>query len=285
VIDGTEVRMEAGQPLDLMARALELAGRADHQTSPNPMVGAVLVRDGVVVGEGYHVRAGLAHAEVVALEAAGPQANGASLWVTLEPCCIQGRTPPCTERVLEAGVAEVHIATLDPNPRVHGRGLARLRGAGVKVILGERREEADTLIEEFAAWMTTGRPWVTLKFAMSLDGKVATSSGESQWITSEEARMRGHQLRCRHDAVMVGSGTVLADDPRLTARWGTAPAAPDGRGRSASYPADGQAIRGAGRGDPDRHGGGSRPPTPPSSRASRSGGAQPSRGQGGGGAT
>lgn len=220
MIDGTEVRMEAGQPLDLMARALELAGRADHQTSPNPMVGAVLVRDGVVVGEGYHVRAGLAHAEVVALEAAGPQANGASLWVTLEPCCIQGRTPPCTERILEAGVAEVHIATLDPNPRVHGTGLARLRGAGVKVILGERREEADTLIEEFAAWMTTGRPWVTLKFAMSLDGKVATSSGESQWITSEEARMRGHQLRCRHDAVMVGSGTVLADDPRLTARWG-----------------------------------------------------------------
>jgi diaminohydroxyphosphoribosylaminopyrimidine deaminase/5-amino-6-(5-phosphoribosylamino)uracil reductase len=220
VINGTEARIGFGGPLDAMARALELARRADHQTSPNPMVGAVVVRDGLVVGEGYHARAGLSHAEVVALEAAGPQARGATLWVTLEPCCIEGRTGPCTERILEAGVAEVHVATLDPNPRVHGRGLARLQGAGVRVVLGERRAEAESLIEEFAAWIATGRPWVTLKFAMSLDGKVATSGGESQWITSEEARARGHRLRCQHDAIMVGSGTVLADDPRLTVRWG-----------------------------------------------------------------
>jgi diaminohydroxyphosphoribosylaminopyrimidine deaminase/5-amino-6-(5-phosphoribosylamino)uracil reductase len=201
-----------------MARALELARLADYQTSPNPMVGAVLIRRGEVVGEGYHAKAGTAHAEVVALEQAGAKAKGATLWVTLEPCCIEGRTGPCTERLLAAGVAEVHAATLDPNPAVHGRGVARLREEGVRVVVGEREQDALSLIQEFSVWITSGRPLVTLKFAMSLDGKVATAGGQSQWITSQAARDRGHQLRWQHDAIMVGSGTVLADDPRLSAR-------------------------------------------------------------------
>jgi diaminohydroxyphosphoribosylaminopyrimidine deaminase/5-amino-6-(5-phosphoribosylamino)uracil reductase len=203
-----------------MARALELARRANYETSPNPMVGAVLTRDGVVVGEGYHTRAGSAHAEVVALDQAGPRAQGATLWVTLEPCCTTGRTGPCTQRILAAGVAEVEMATLDPNPEINGRGLAQLRAAGLSVRLGQREEEARALIREFSHWVSTGRPLVTLKFAMSLDGKVATVGGDSQWITSELGRARGHQLRSQHDAIMVGSGTVLADDPRLTARLG-----------------------------------------------------------------
>lgn len=203
---------------DQMERALELARLGKGQTSPNPMVGAVLVRDGTVVGEGYHARAGGVHAEVLALEQAGEQARGATLWVTLEPCCHQGRTGPCTARLLAAGVAAVHVATLDPNPRIHGDGVAQLRSAGVSVVLGEHEEEAKQLIREFAIWITSGRPSVTLKFAMSLDGKVATASGESQWITSELSRARAHQWRAEHDAVMVGSGTVLADDPRLNAR-------------------------------------------------------------------
>jgi len=201
-----------------MVRALELARGGLGRTSPNPMVGAVLTRDGMVVGEGFHQRAGAAHAEVVALEQAGDAARGAILWVTLEPCCHQGRTGPCTERLLAAGVTEVHVATLDPNPLVHGQGLARLRGAGVSVSLGEHAEEAQLLIRDFTIWVSTGRPAVTLKFAMSLDGKVATAGGDSQWITSAPARARAHRLRAEHDAVMVGSGTVLADDPRLTAR-------------------------------------------------------------------
>jgi diaminohydroxyphosphoribosylaminopyrimidine deaminase/5-amino-6-(5-phosphoribosylamino)uracil reductase len=205
---------------DPMARALDLARRANYQSSPNPMVGAVLTRGGVVVGEGYHTRAGAAHAEIVAMDQAGPRARGATLWVTLEPCCTTGRTGPCTERILAAGVAEVQAATLDPNPEVNGRGLARLQAAGVSVRVGEREEDAKALIREFSQWVRTGLPLVTLKFAMSLDGKVATVGGESQWITSELGRTRSHQLRAEHDAILVGSGTVLADDPRLTARIG-----------------------------------------------------------------
>ena len=207
----------SGAP-DLMARALALAELGRGRTSPNPPVGAVLTRDGQVVGEGHHARAGSAHAEVVALEQAGDLAQGATLWVTLEPCCHTGRTGPCTKVLLAAGVSEVHVATLDPNPQVHGKGVAQLRAAGVSVSVGEHEDEAQSLIREFAVWVTEGRPSVTLKFAMSLDGKVATAGGDSQWISSELSRARAHQLRAEHDAVMVGSGTVLADDPRLTAR-------------------------------------------------------------------
>jgi diaminohydroxyphosphoribosylaminopyrimidine deaminase/5-amino-6-(5-phosphoribosylamino)uracil reductase len=203
-----------------MGRALELAARADFATSPNPMVGAVVVRDGEIVAEGFHARAGHAHAEVIALDRAGASAQGAELWVTLEPCCTTGRTGPCTERVIDAGIASIHVATVDPNPKVAGAGLARLREAGVQVTVGEREEEARQLIEFYATWVTTGLPYVTVKLAMSLDGKAATSRGESQWITGEQARAEGHLLRHRHDAILVGSGTALADDPVLSARSG-----------------------------------------------------------------
>jgi len=246
---------------DPMARALQLARRANYGTSPNPMVGAVLVRAGVVVGEGHHSRAGSAHAEVVALDQAGPLARGATLWVTLEPCCITGRTGPCTERILAAGVAEARVATLDPNPEVNGRGVALLRAAGLRVEVREREEEARALIREFGHWVRTGIPLVTLKFAMSLDGKVATVGGDSQWITSDLGRARGHQLRAQHDAIMVGSGTVLADDPELTARNGDEGGRQplrvvvDGRLRT---PSDAKVLRSAGgavvvatTGDPD----------------------------------
>ncbi|MGH7609414.1 MAG: bifunctional diaminohydroxyphosphoribosylaminopyrimidine deaminase/5-amino-6-(5-phosphoribosylamino)uracil reductase RibD [Candidatus Dormibacteria bacterium] len=218
-----------GAGLDPMARALVVARRGDHQTSPNPMVGAVVARDGRVVAEGHHARAGDPHAEIVALEHAGAASEGAHLYVTLEPCCHWGRTGPCTETLLQAGLAAVHVATLDPNPKVAGQGVARLRQAGLEVVLGEREAEAQALIEEFRVWVTTGIPFVTLKFAASLDGKVATAAGRSQWITSSRSRERAHQLRREHDAVMVGSGTVLADDPRLTARGG--------------HPADRQPLR------------------------------------------
>jgi diaminohydroxyphosphoribosylaminopyrimidine deaminase/5-amino-6-(5-phosphoribosylamino)uracil reductase len=201
-----------------MVRALELAARGRYRTSPNPPVGAVLIRAGEVVGEGYHAAAGRAHAEAVALDQAGDLARGATLWVTLEPCCSRGRTGPCTERLLAAGVTEVRAATLDPNPTVSGRGVAQLRAAGVTVTVGEGEAAARELIREFSIWVTSGRPLVTLKFAMSLDGKVATATGESQWITSEPSRTRAHRLRREHDAVMVGSGTVLVDNPRLSAR-------------------------------------------------------------------
>lgn len=201
-----------------MLRALELAARGRYRTSPNPPVGAVLMRSGEVVGEGYHAAAGEAHAEVVALDQAGELGRGATLWVTLEPCCSRGRTGPCTERLLAAGVAEVHAATIDPNPAVSGHGVALLREAGVTVIVGEGESQAKELIREFSVWVSSGRPLVTLKFAMSLDGKVATAGGESQWITSEPARQRAHQLRSEHDAVLVGSGTLLADNPRLNVR-------------------------------------------------------------------
>jgi diaminohydroxyphosphoribosylaminopyrimidine deaminase/5-amino-6-(5-phosphoribosylamino)uracil reductase len=203
-----------------MGRALELAASADFAQSPNPMVGAVVVRDGKIVAEGFHARAGLAHAEVVALDQAGAGARGAELWVTLEPCCTTGRTGPCTERVIESGLVGIHVATLDPNPEVAGKGIERLRGAGLQVTVGERAEEARHLIEFYSTWVTTGRPFVTIKLAMSLDGKAATSSGESQWITGAQARAEGHLLRHRHDAILVGSGTAIADDPVLSARSG-----------------------------------------------------------------
>ena len=203
-----------------MRRALLLAARADFATSPNPMVGAVIVSGGEIIGEGFHARAGEPHAEVLALAHAGERARGAELWVTLEPCCTTGRTGPCTTRVIDAGVARVHLATVDPNPAVAGRGVAELREAGIEVVVGEHREEAERLIDFYSVSIRTGLPFVTLKVATSLDGKVATVGGESKWITGAEARADGHRLRHAHDAILVGSGTVLADDPALSARAG-----------------------------------------------------------------
>ena len=201
-----------------MARALELAWDAVGRTSPNPPVGAVVVRDGRVVGEGSTQPVGQAHAEVVALRQAGDLARGAALYVTLEPCSHHGRTPPCTEAIIAAGVAEVHASIVDVNPRVSGAGLDRLREAGIAVHTGEGRREAEELAAPHAKLVTTGRPLVTAKFAMSLDGKIATRTGDSKWITSEESRRYVHELRARSDAIMVGIGTVMADDPQLTAR-------------------------------------------------------------------
>ena len=215
--------MEAATGTDAayMGLALSLAERAVGSVSPNPPVGAVLVRDGEVVGEGYTQPPGQAHAEIVAIRQAGPRARGATLYTTLEPCNHQGRTGPCSEAIIEAGVAEVHSAVMDPNPHVKGGGLSRLSEAGIAVSTGEMAGEASRLIEAYAKLVTTGTPFVTAKFAMSLDGKIATRTGSSQWITGEEARAYAHRLRAASDAVMVGINTVLADDPRLTARDGS----------------------------------------------------------------
>lgn len=201
-----------------MQRALELAARARGRTSPNPMVGAVIVRDGQIVGQGYHQRAGTPHAEIHALREAGERARGATVYVTLEPCVHHGRTPPCTDALIQAGVAEVHMAMLDPNPKVAGRGRQALERAGIRTVVGEAEEVARRLNAAFITWITTGRPRVIAKFAISLDGKIATRSGESQWITGYEARRRGHELRDQVDAILVGRGTVQADDPQLTTR-------------------------------------------------------------------
>lgn len=203
-----------------MRRALDLAERARGLTSPNPMVGAVVVRDGAIVGEGFHRRAGAAHAEVEALDAAGPRARGATLYVTLEPCVHHGRTPPCAPRVLAAGLARVVVGLRDPNPCVAGGGLAALRAAGLELTVGVLAGEAERQNRVFLTAMRAGRPHVTLKVAMTLDGKVADIRGASRWITGEAARAEGHRLRRESDAVLVGVGTVLADDPELTVRAG-----------------------------------------------------------------
>jgi diaminohydroxyphosphoribosylaminopyrimidine deaminase/5-amino-6-(5-phosphoribosylamino)uracil reductase len=201
-----------------MRRALELARRARGRTSPNPLVGAVVVREGLLVGEGYHQRAGTPHAEVQALAAAGERARGATVYVTLEPCAHHGRTPPCTEALIAAGVRRVVAAMIDPNPRVAGRGLAALEAAGIATQVGLLENEARQLNETYLHYITTGRPFVVLKWAMTLDGKIATSAGDSRWISNRASRRLGHRLRDEYDAVMVGVGTVLRDDPRLTAR-------------------------------------------------------------------
>ncbi|MDP7240478.1 MAG: bifunctional diaminohydroxyphosphoribosylaminopyrimidine deaminase/5-amino-6-(5-phosphoribosylamino)uracil reductase RibD, partial [Dehalococcoidia bacterium] len=202
-----------------MRRALSLAGRALGTTSPNPVVGAVLVRGGSVVGEGYTQPPGGPHAEAVALEGAGKLSGGAKLYVTLEPCShTPKRTPPCAQAIVAAGVTEVHIATLDTNPQVLGRGVEVLRAAGIRVQVGEGQSEARQLNEAYFKYTDTGLPFVTAKFAMSLDGKIAAASGDSQWISGPSARLFVHRLRRQVDAVMVGINTVLADDPRLTAR-------------------------------------------------------------------
>lgn len=201
-----------------MKMALELAALARGRTSPNPMVGAVVVKEGKIIGRGYHMKAGTPHAEIHALNEAGKDAGGATLYVTLEPCCHQGRTGPCTEAVIQAGVSRVVTAMADPNPLVSGRGIKRLREAGIEVVLGTMEKEALELNEVYIKYITTGLPFVVAKAAVSLDGKIATRSGKSKWITGPAARSYGHQLRDWYDAVMVGIGTVLADDPSLTAR-------------------------------------------------------------------
>ena len=202
-----------------MKLALRLAAKGRGRTSPNPMVGAVVVADGRIVGQGYHRRAGGPHAEVFALREAGGQAAGASLYVTLEPCChTNKRTPPCAPLIEESGVQRVVIAQIDPNPLVSGRGIRRLRRAGLRVDTGCCAEDARRLNRVYSHWMKTGRPFVILKTGMTLDAKIATASGESQWITGESARRDAHRLRSETDAVVVGVGTVLTDDPMLTAR-------------------------------------------------------------------
>jgi diaminohydroxyphosphoribosylaminopyrimidine deaminase/5-amino-6-(5-phosphoribosylamino)uracil reductase len=204
--------------MDYMLRALELADRALGRTSPNPPVGAVVVKDGRIVGEGFTQPPGQAHAEVMALAAAGPHADGADLFVTLEPCCHHGRTPPCTDAILRAGVRQVHVATLDPFPLVDGRGVERLRQAEVKVTIGAHEDAARRLNAAFFHAVRTGRPFVTAKWAMTLDGKIATSQGDSRWVSGPEARRLVHRERDASDAIVVGLGTVLADDPLLTVR-------------------------------------------------------------------
>ena len=201
-----------------MARAVELARCGEGRTTPNPPVGAVLVRDGRIVGEGYHPVAGEAHAEIFALRAAGQQASGADLYVTLEPCCHQGRTGPCSEALIAAGVRRVFYGTIDPNPRVAGEGLARLQAAGIAVAAAPLGPECRRLIAPFAKHVTTGLPFVILKAAMTLDGQLATSSGESQWISGAASRETVHRLRDRVDGILTGAGTVLADNPQLTVR-------------------------------------------------------------------
>lgn len=206
--------------MDYMAQALSLARLALGEVSPNPAVGAAIVRGGEVVGQGYTQPPGSAHAEVVALQQAGEAARGSVMYVTLEPCCHHGRTPPCTGAIAEAGVAEVHMAMLDPNPLVTGRGEQELTSRGVRTYVGEHEEEAREVNEAYIKFITAGVPFVTAKFAMSLDGKIATRSGDSRWISSSESRRYVHSLRHAADAVMVGVNTVLADDPQLTSRCG-----------------------------------------------------------------
>lgn len=201
-----------------MREALRLAERGRGTTSPNPMVGAVVVLGGRVIGRGWHRRAGEPHAEAIALEEAGEKARGAALYVTLEPCCHRGRTGPCTDRILEAGIVRVNAATIDPYPEVCGLGIDRLREAGVRVEVGEGEKEALRLNEAFFLALREGRPWVDLKMAATLDGKIADGLGVSQWISGEESRKVVHHLRWGTDAVIAGIGTVLVDDPLLTAR-------------------------------------------------------------------
>lgn len=201
-----------------MEHALALAARARGRTSPNPLVGAVIVREGEIVGEGYHQKAGEAHAEIHALNQAKGLAADATMYVTLEPCCHWGRTPPCTEAIIRAKLANVFVAMRDPNPQVAGDGIRQLERAGMRVQVGLCEAESRQLNEVFIKYITTQHPFVILKSAISLDGKIATVSGESQWITSEASRRKGHEIRAQVDAILVGVGTVLKDNPSLTTR-------------------------------------------------------------------
>jgi diaminohydroxyphosphoribosylaminopyrimidine deaminase/5-amino-6-(5-phosphoribosylamino)uracil reductase len=204
--------------LAFMQQALRLAARGRGRTAPNPMVGAVVVRGGRVVGQGYHRRLGGEHAEVHALASAGRAAKGATLYVTLEPCNHTGRTPPCTEAILAAGIGRVVVAMADPNPNVRGGGMARLRAVGIAVTLGPGRLAAERLNEAFIRLVTAGRPLVTLKCAATLDGRIAAPGGDARWVSGEASRREAHRMRHRADAILVGVGTVLRDDPELTTR-------------------------------------------------------------------
>ena len=203
---------------DYMRLALELARRGEGWTNPNPMVGAVLVRDGRILSTGYHERCGALHAERHALSRCTESPAGATLYVTLEPCCHHGRQPPCTDAIIESGIARVVVGSDDPNPLVAGKGLEILRQAGIQVETGVLKAECDALNRIFFHYIQTGRPYVILKYAMTADGKIATRTGASQWITGEAARRHVHTQRNRYRAIMVGVGTVLADDPQLTCR-------------------------------------------------------------------
>jgi diaminohydroxyphosphoribosylaminopyrimidine deaminase/5-amino-6-(5-phosphoribosylamino)uracil reductase len=205
--------------MEYMRQALSLAKLALGQASPNPAVGAVIVRDGEIVGQGYTQPSGFAHAEVMALNQAGDKARGAVMYVTLEPCSHQGKTPPCAKAIIESGISEVHMATIDPNPIVSGRGEERLVREGIKTYVGEMEEEARQIMEAYIKHITTGLPFVTVKYATSLDGKIATRSGDSRWISSEESRRYVHYLRYISDAIMAGANTVIEDNPRLTCRY------------------------------------------------------------------
>ncbi len=213
-------------PDQFMQQALALAARGCGRTRPNPPVGAVVVRDGRVVGEGFHPRAGEPHAEVFALRQAGAAARGADLYVTLEPCCHHGRTGPCSEAILAAGIRRVFVGCIDPDPRMQGRGVAALRAAGLEVVGGVGADDCRRLLAPFAKHVATNRPLVTLKAAVTLDGQVATRTGDARWISCAESRERVHRVRDRVDAILTGIGTVLADDPRLTVRL------PEGGGRT-----------------------------------------------------
>ncbi|MBT3363932.1 MAG: bifunctional diaminohydroxyphosphoribosylaminopyrimidine deaminase/5-amino-6-(5-phosphoribosylamino)uracil reductase RibD [Chloroflexi bacterium] len=206
--------------MDYMAQALKQAKQALGTVSPNPAVGAIIVKDNQIVGEGYTQPPGQDHAEKVALKAAGTNANGAIMYVTLEPCCHHGKTPPCTTDIIAAGIAEVHIATPDPNLLVAGKGVAALEAAGIKTYMAGSEHEAIHLIEAYIKFITTKRPFITAKYAMSLDGKIATETGDSKWISNEASRDHVQQMRYEADAVMVGVGTVLTDNPRLSVRIG-----------------------------------------------------------------
>lgn len=203
---------------DYMRLVLELAKRGCGWTNPNPMVGAVLVKHGRIIGQGYHTRYGELHAEREALKACTESPEGATMYVTLEPCCHHGKQPPCTDAILEAGIARVVVGSEDPNPLVAGKGLERLRVQGVEVATGVLRDACDALNQVFFHFIQTRRPYVVMKYAMTMDGKIATRTGASQWITGEAARRRVHQDRHRYAAVLAGIGTVLADDPLLTCR-------------------------------------------------------------------
>lgn len=231
---------------DPMERALALAWRALGNVSPNPAVGAVIVdAGGHIIGEGYTQPPGFAHAEVMALRQARDAARGNILYVTLEPCCHYGRTPPCTRAIIAAGIREVHMAMLDPNPLVSGKGRAELEASGIRTILGEHEAEAGELVEAYVKHITTHLPFVTAKFAMSLDGKIATRTFDSKWITNERSREYVHRLRRETDAIMVGVNTVLRDNPHLTARTPEGEREPlrvivDSRGRT---PAEANVLR------------------------------------------
>ena len=201
-----------------MQLALELARLGAGDVNPNPLVGAVVVQDGAIVGRGYHRAFGGPHAEVFALEEAGDRARGGSLYVTLEPCCHFGKTPPCTDQIIGAGIARVIVATRDPNPVNNGQGIASLRSAGIEVLEGVLQEDAERMNEVFLTFMRTGRPFVHLKLAVSLDGRIATRTGHAKWISSEASRSAGHRLRRKYTGILAGIGTILTDDPELTVR-------------------------------------------------------------------